>query len=46
MIGLQHLFMAFCLFGAKQLPNFFFICHTYITEYLRGLLPIQHQTIV
>ena len=37
-----HLSVAFCLFGAEQLPNLFF-CHAYIrpTKYLHDLLPIR-----
>ena len=35
-----HLSVAFCLFGAEQLPNLFF-SHAYITKYLHDLLPIR-----
>ena len=39
-IDLQHISVAFCLFGAEQLPNLFF-CHAYITKYLHDMLPIR-----
>ena len=40
MIDFQHISVAFCLFGAEQLPNLFF-WHAYITKYLHDLLPIR-----
>ena len=39
-IDLQHISVAFCLFGAEQLPNLIF-CYAYITKYLHDLLPIR-----
>ena len=41
MIALQHLFMAFCLFGAAQL-TYLMICHAYDAKlFLHGLLSIH-----